>query len=77
MKTKKFNKKLGLSKRTIANLNRKELFEMKVGAMPPPEATFFCTNPQFQPTCFGVCWTDYTCFGDFTCVEPCATLPYC
>ncbi len=68
MKTRKLNKKLGLSKSTIANLNRKDLLAIKVGAMP---ATDFCTDPIHMTTCGGIgCDTD-SCSGHITCWQVC------
>lgn len=65
MKTRKLNKKLVLNKKTISNLNRNELLEMKAGAVP---ATDLCTNPIWMPTCTGICASDWTC-PNVTCPE--------
>jgi len=53
MKTRKFNKRLTLSKVTIATLGTNDLFQINGGAMPPSEPTefYYCTDPGWTINC--------------------------
>ena len=42
MKTKKFEKKLSLNKKTVANLSNKEMFGVHGGELPPPSERSLC-----------------------------------
>ena len=60
MKTKKFEKKLVLNKKTIAHLGNGELNVAKGGALVTKEGPSCAPCPATNPTCFTVCPTCFT-----------------
>ena len=71
MKTKKFEKKLALNKKTVANLNNVQLSNVKGGGVIPSDPGFACL-PTFETcgTCAATCDTCFTeCVTCVTCVS--------
>jgi hypothetical protein len=84
MKTKKFEKKLVLKKKTIANLNNGQLGQVKGGLLPTRTDCLTCvdcptdtceTCPATCNTCAAYCTEYYTCPGKCTVMGTC--LPEC
>ncbi len=65
MKTKKLNKKLTLSKVSVANLNSEMLTNVRGGVL------------TLQITCGDACDTDFTCGDETYCGGDCRTISLC
>lgn len=67
MKAKRFNKKLHLNKKTVANLNHNEMTVVYGGKDAPPEPEPSIELYSCEPGCTDGCCTQGTSAGGFCC----------